>query len=165
MMTTNTTLEISKLWTASGKTYQVVYNGLFPGTQQYIDRDYEFDYVPARLKGKILIKTAGNDKMYEEDEICLRFEVDRKVVVYVLHANKFTTKPAWLHNFKNTGDIVTRTDCSEATMKGIFTVFAREYPAGSIALGGCLPPGFLTPSFRQSGGENYCMYSVVVAVS
>jgi hypothetical protein len=134
-----------------------------PGSQQYIDRDYEFDNVPVSLKGQTLIKTAGNDKMYEEDEECLRFEVNREVVVYILHGDKFTVKPKWLQHFKNTGEKVTRTDSSEVTMKGIFSVFARNFPAGTIKLGGCLPPGFLTPAFRASGGENYCMFSVVVA--
>ena len=154
--------EISNLWTASGRAYELVTNGPRPGTLQYIDRDYLFDQVPASIYGQTLIKVAGDDKMFEEGELCLAFDVDQAVTVCVLHADKFETKPVWLEDFANTGEKVTRVDSSDDTLKGIFTVFCKDFSRGRVELGGCLPAGFLTPAFRASGGTNYCMYSVVV---
>ena len=63
--------EILNLWTASGKAYEVVTKGPRPGTLQYIDRDYLFDQVAASIDGQTLIKVAGDDKMFEEDEVCI----------------------------------------------------------------------------------------------
>jgi len=154
-------LIISNLKTDSGKVYVVVRNGLVPGTLQYIDRDYTFDSVAPLVTGQTYIKTAGNDKLYKEDEMWFSFDVNQDVTVYILHAYKIQPKPAWLQEFTNMGEKVTR--WNDPTTKGTFTIFAKDFLKGTITLGGDFPEGWLTPEFIDSLGSGYCMYSVVVS--
>lgn len=153
-------LIISNLKTDSGKVYEVVCDGLIPGALQYIDRDYTFESVAPLVNGQTYIKTAGNDKLYEEEDMWFSFDVNQDVTVYVLHADKIHPKPAWLKEFTNTREKVTRRN--DPTTKGTFTLFAKDFPKGTITLGGDFPEGWLTPEFIDSLGSGYCMYSVVV---
>jgi len=117
--------------------------------------------VPDFLKGATYIRTAGNDKMYEDDELCFSFVCERDVTVYVMHGNTFETRPAWLNVFTDTGvDIFRPIEDDPRNMS--FSVFAKKYPAGKVEVYGDLPKGFLTPPFRNSGGAGYCMYSIIV---
>lgn len=47
-------LKISNLISSSGKEYGI--NKLIPGEHQYMDRDYQFNYVPEELNGSVHIK-------------------------------------------------------------------------------------------------------------
>ncbi len=155
-------MSIKELLAASGKSYEIVEHGLRPGIRQYIDRHYTFGPLPAGLEGQTLIRTAGNDKMYEEHELCLSFSLTGKGTVYILHGNTFPERPAWLKEYRDTGEDVARPLADDP--RGMsFSVFAREFPAGPVKLWGDLPRGFLTPPFRNNGGAGYCMYSVIVA--
>lgn len=149
----NGNLEISKLYVESGRAYEVVYNGFVPGALQYIDRDYKFNCVPTAILGQTYIKTAGDDKIIQEKEHCIGFEVNQDVTLYILHADKFVSKPSWLCDFTDTGDKVTR--ANDPTKKGTFSLFSKKFPKGKIMLGGNVPDG-------STGGTGYCMYTVVI---
>jgi len=155
-------LQITDLLAASGKAYRI---GKFaPDAHQYIDRDYTFDHVPEFLEGACHILTAGDDKMIDEDEPCVSFHADRPVSVYVVYADKLRVLPKWLREFTDTREKVTRDDSDTTTLKGIFTLFARNFDAGPIILKGNLAPAMRNdPMFVARGGGTYCMYSVAVA--
>jgi len=155
-------LMITNLEVASGKSYLVKYNGFISGSQQYIDRDYLFDRIPEEMKGKTLIMLAGNDKMFEENEKCFSFQVNKPVIVHVLYSDKYPVQPVWLMDYTRTEKKVYRKDASEETKKGIFRVYSRKFPAGEIRINGCLGKGIKTEAFVSSGGSGYCMYSVVI---
>ena len=55
---------VTRAKAASGKAYQIDPHGAAPGSLQYIDRDYTFDYVPEMVLGQTHILTAGNDAPY-----------------------------------------------------------------------------------------------------
>lgn len=155
-------LKITNLEVSSGKIYLVKYNGFKSGSSQYIDRDYLFDRIPEEMIGKTLIMVAGNDKMFEENENCFSFQVNKPVIVHVLYSDKYPVQPVWLTDFTKTNKKVYRKDASEETMKGIFRVYSRKFPAGEIRINGCLGKGIKTEAFVSTGGSGYCMYSVVI---
>ena len=154
---------ITDLQTASGKDYVINHHGFNPGDRQYIDRDYTFDYIPQIALGHSHILTAGNDKMIPEDSLCLSFNVGVPVTVLVVYADKLRTIPNWLCEYKDTREKVTRTDSNVSTLKGIFTLFAKDFEPGLVELNGNLSATMAEDSaFKASVGTNYCMYSVVV---
>ncbi|MDR4483588.1 MAG: Ig-like domain-containing protein [Nitrospirales bacterium] len=135
-------LNISNLTVASGKTYVVPSSGLQAGGTVYIDRSYTFTTVPTLVQGATYIQTANNDKA-ATNAAFLSFTVNQPVSVYVAHGDRITTKPSWLNTFTDTGaNLVT----SDAT----FSLFVRSFPAGTITLGG------------NASGGCCSMYSVLV---
>ncbi|MFA6561310.1 MAG: hypothetical protein WCV00_05325 [Verrucomicrobiia bacterium] len=134
-----------------------------PDGLQYIDRDYTFNFIPAFLKGQTLIRTAGNDKSILEDQPCLSFRANVPVTVYVLYGDKLRILPDWLRQFTDTRWKVTRKDTNAATLKGFFTLFSKEFPAGVISLNGNLSKQMAEDAeFKRLKGSTFCMYSIVV---
>ena len=159
-----TELKITDLQASSGKTYVINEGGFVPGALQFVDRDYQFNYVPQPLKGLTTIKTAGNDKSISENQPCLSFRVNVPVTVYVLYGDKLRILPAWLAEFSNTRWKATRQDTNPATLKGIFTLFAKDFPPGVVTLNGNLSKQMAQDEeFQRMKGATFCMYSVVVA--
>ncbi len=158
------TLTIRNLSAASGKLYLIEPCGFIQGGKQYIDRDYLLEYVPEALKGRTLVQTAGNDKLIDENETCLSFEVNVPVTVYVVYSDKLRVLPGWLKEFQDTRWKMTRKDTNPSTLKGIFTLLAKDFPAGKVTLYGNLSKAMAAdPEFVKLKGSTFCMYSVVVA--
>ena len=156
---------VTRVTAASGKAYQIDPHGAAPGSLQYIDRDYTFDYVPELVLGQTHIRTAGNDKMIDEHAPCLRIELGAAATVYVVYADKLRLLPCWLKECVDTREKLTRADSNPSTLKGIFTLFARDFGPGVVTLYGNLSAAMRDdPTFQASGplGTNYCMYSVIV---
>ena len=157
-------LKITELKAASGKAYVVCEGDFLPNTGQYIDRDYTFDYLPKVLKVATKIKTAGNDKMILEDQVCLSFRVNIPVTVYVVYGDKLRVLPNWLQQWTNTRYKVTRKDANPTTLKGIFTLLAKDFPSGVVTLNGNLSKQMAEDEeFKNMKGSTFCMYSVIVA--
>jgi len=133
----NNNLNISNLYVASGKSYEVV-EGLPDGNACYIDRSYKYRNVPDFLKGAVYIKTANNDKKNMADPF-LSFDVNTDVTVYVAFDNRVST-PFWLSDFSDTGYDL-RTDVW-------FSIYAKDFPAGSVTLG--------------PNGHSGSMYTVII---
>lgn len=138
-------LVISNLTVAGGKPYEVVYNGLEIGALVYIDRTYTYSSVPNWLKGSTYIKTANDDKDSTGASF-MTFEVNQDVTVYVAHDDRIATEPSWLVSFTDSG--------ADLAISGTtFSIFAKDFMAGTITLGG-----------NEGGGGN-SMYTVIVVGS
>ena len=133
---------ITNLSVASGKPYEIVYEGLSEGAPVYIDRQYTITGYPASLEGAVYIQTANDDKRRTESDF-LSFEVNQDVTVYVAHDLRIANKPAWLDEFAQTGDDLLTSDA-------VFTIFAKDFPVGVVTLGG------------NAGSGNSSMYVVIV---
>jgi hypothetical protein len=133
---------INNLTVASGKTYEIVQSGLQNGLLVYIDRTYTFSSVPILVDGAMYIKTANDDKNSSGASF-ITFDVNQNVTVYVAHDDRITTKPSWMVSFSDTGDNLVTTDTT-------LSIFANDYLAGTITLGG-----------NESGGKS--MYTVIIA--
>ena len=137
-------LVISNLTAASGKSYEIVENGLQNGAMVYVDRGYTYSSIPGLLQGAIYIKTANDDKASSSASF-LTFEVNRDVIVYVAHDTRISPKPAWLNAFMNTGETLVTTDVP-------LDLYELAFPAGLVNLGGN----------QNSSNSNTSMYSVVI---
>ena len=152
---------IKILWTASGKEYKV--GKLQRGHYQYMDRQYQFDYVPKELDGCDHIMTCGRGKMISEQLPTFSFYTDTSVMVYILYPDKQPILPSWLKEFERMRWNVTRMDSQANNLKGYFSVFRKKYNAGEIVLGGNSPEVMLKEEeYVETRGAGYCMYTVAV---
>jgi hypothetical protein len=152
---------ISKLSSASGK--ECGMNKLILGEYQYIDRQYQFNYIPKELNGCMHIKTHGNDKLIGENDICLSFEVNCDIDILILYADKFPLLPNWLDQYERTRLNVTRQDSRADNLKGYFGLYRKTFEKGLVKLFGCSPNKMLAEDwYKESGGANYCMYTVAI---
>jgi hypothetical protein len=116
-------LIISGLTVSSGKTYE--WDALANGKNVYIDRSYTFSTVPAKYNGLQYLRTANDDKAAAGNPL-ISFNANQNVTVYVSYAG--SGLPSWLSGWTNTGDVIATTDRNLA-------VYAKEFPAGTVALG------------------------------
>lgn len=152
---------ISIKWTASGRTYQL--GELRAGHHQYMDRLYQFAYVPEELSGCTHVMTCGDDKMIPEDSPCFSIETTGPCDVYVLYPDKQPFLPVWLEDYERVRKNVTRMDSYFVTLKGYFSLYKKSFPAGEITFYGNSPKAMLKEDwYVETRGTNYCMYSVCV---
>ena len=152
---------ISDLDSVNKKNYET--GELYTGQRQYVDRLYQFDYIPGELRGCLHIKTHGNDKMISEDEPCFSFDSDQDIDVFILYPDKQPVLPKWLMEFERTRMNVTRLDSMPSNLKGYFSVYKKRYKKGHIVLNGNSPSCMLADrGYVNTGGENYCMYTVCI---
>jgi len=115
------------------------------GKAQYVDRDFKLMSGPPSFVGQRFLRTANEDKSSKGSAL-IAFEVNQPVTVYVAHDERVATKPAWLASFSATGEKV-------MSGAGSFKVYAKDFPAGRVTLGGNTADG-------QSSGLS--MYTVAL---
>ena len=120
-----------------------VWDVLDVGKLQYIDRTYTFDAVPSSYVGLDFLRTANDDKGSSGSSF-ITFDVSQDVTVYVAHDDRFSVKPPWMAGTGDTGD--------DLGSGGPFSLWTRDFPAGTVTLGGNTDDGVARNS----------MYSVVV---
>ncbi len=157
----NNEIIINKLSSASGNEYGK--NKLLLGEYQYMDRQYQFNYIPKELNGCVHIKTHGNDKLISENDISFSFEVNCDIDIFILYPDKFPLLPEWLNQYERTRYNVTRQDSRADNLKGYFGLYRKSFRKGLIEIFGCSPNKMLAEDwYVKSGGANYCMYTVAI---
>ena len=147
--------------TASGREYG--FSTLAQGQLQYMDRAYQFDYVPDALRGCAHVRTCGGDKMMGENEWCFSLACDRPADVYVLYADRQPQLPQWLWDFERLRMNVTHLDTMCDCLKGYFSVYKKTFSPGEIRFYGNSPLCMLEEDwYRDTKAAGYCMYSVAV---
>lgn len=126
----------------SGARYALVPGGLRPGARPYTDRNYDLRQVPDSLVGLDFIQTANQDDG-SRGSAFLTFEALLPVRVLVGLDRRATAVPAWL------GDGYQRTTESIRADHWTFQLYAREFPAGRVELGGNTDEG------KAGGKGNY----------
>ncbi|MEM9055943.1 MAG: Ig-like domain-containing protein [Pseudomonadota bacterium] len=105
-----------------------LWNTLAVSQPVYLDRNYTFVTIPEAFVGLPYLITANNDKRQTADPF-VRFTVNVPVTVYVAYDARSSDLPAWLDGWTATGETWRTTDTT-------FNVFARDFDAGLIGLGG-----------------------------
>lgn len=147
--------------TASGRPYRL--GELRVGHHQYIDRLYQFAYVPEELAFCPHVMTFGDDKMIPEDEPCFTVEVSRPCDVYILYPDKQPVLPQWLDGWERTRMNVTRIDSLPMNLKGYFSLYKKSFPADEITFYGNSPRAMLAEDwYVETLGNNYCMYTAAI---
>lgn len=115
------------------------------GKTQYVDRDFKISSGPPALVGLRFLRTANEDKSSRGDSF-ITFDVNQPVTVLVAHDDRIAPRPAWLAAFGSTGEKI-------VSGAGTFSVFAKDFPAGRVTLGGNTADG---------AGSGRSMYSVAI---
>ncbi|MCI0439837.1 MAG: fibronectin type III domain-containing protein, partial [Chloroflexi bacterium] len=134
---------IANLTVASGKSYQIVENGLSSGETLYIDRPYTFTSVPQALQGAAYIRTANDDKSRTEADF-LSFTLAQDARVYVAYDTRASQLPQWLSDWTDSGEILGTTDIVDRL------VFFKDFAAGEVVLGGNLAAGAAGPESKYT---------------
>jgi beta-galactosidase len=101
------------------------------GDQIYLDRDFEFQFLPEFLLGSDYIQVTNTENNYKALDL-IHFTVNPAAKVYIAHDNRLI-RPAWLQEeFSETK--------SRIVVDGsLHTIFEREVPEGTtLTLGGNL---------------------------
>lgn len=142
-------ISVTDLEVTSGKNYRV--STLENGVHPYIDRTYVYVKLPRKFEDKSYIITANDDKM-SRDDFHIKFKIDRNAIVYIAYNDCYSDKPSWLSQFRDTGESMVLTD-AENTL-ATYSLYAREFSAGSVLLGGNISQG----EFQECG-----MYSIIIS--
>lgn len=101
---------------------------LQPGKPVYVDRNYTFVAVPPSLAGWRYLQTENDDK-YVSDPARVRFDATKSVRVVVGYDRRIAALPGWLQSWKPADVIIKTSDAN-------FIAYYRDFPAGSVTLGG-----------------------------
>lgn len=126
----------------SGKLYRLPPGGLRPGAKPYSDRGYELKQLPGALAGLDFIQTA-NDDDGSRGEGWLSFEALMPVRIHIAFDTRAVAVPAWIREHYRRNDQQIQAD------HWTFQLYSRDYPAGSIELGGNTDDG------KPGGKGNY----------
>lgn len=109
-----------------------------PGTQYYVDREYEIGALPDDLEGGTLIRGKNDDKglLAEDLSEYLVFEASEAVRVAVAFHPSGDDEddgwwPEWLDGWEQTGTA----GVSDPHLDDDFVLFEQEFEAGDVALG------------------------------
>ena len=105
-----------------------VWADLAEGTAVYIDRSYSFDDLPSSVIGIQFLQTANDDKAVS-DPAAISFDVNQAVTVLVAYDARVSNPPFWLQSWTQTGETWITTDTD-------LDVFRKDFPAGTVTLGG-----------------------------
>jgi len=119
---------------------------LHSGVTQYGDRSYTVTSVPAALVGAAWIRSANDSKSAPADPL-VTFTINRPAIVYVAVDTRLGRRP-WMD--VSWADTQAELVNGESTARH-FTVFAKSFPAGPVALG---------PNADPDNGSS--MYTVIV---
>lgn len=111
-------------------------DSLTVGDIYYVDRAYQINNLPEKLRRVLWLKTANSDRWRTDDNF-LTFQVESNIKLYIGYDSRATSIPAWLEqNFAKTDKKVAVSDLSHQ-----FVLWERTCPAGKIVLGGNLANG------------------------
>ncbi len=128
---------LREIHAASGRDYRHVH--LRAHTSAYTDRDYRLVKLPLMLSGLHAIRPADLD-YNADDAALLRFNLARPARLYVIYQAKADHLPRWLRSFTRVED--TQVEIEAIGGRYPFFVYAKEFPAGPVTLGGAHAPGY-----------------------
>ncbi len=105
----------------------------------YTDRDYQIINLPLALSGLHGIRSADLDYDSEAHRL-LRFKLTRPSKVYIIYQAKADHLPYWLRGFERERNL--QVDIQTPGGLYPFFVYARDFPAGSFAIGGARAKGY-----------------------
>jgi len=124
---------LSHVVAASGRAYEVDYDGLRLGKRVYTDRGYAVTGLPDELRQSTFLRTANADDRSGGDQ-WLSFESDIAVDVLVGVDSRNPEPLSWMNVSRPGG--FQDTDWELQTDDADFHFYRRRFPAGRIVLGG-----------------------------
>ncbi len=96
------------------------------GDQQFGDRSYYVAKLPDAYAGSDWIRTAADSKKFIGATLAT-FKVTAEADVYVAHDDRILTKPAWLKDWKDTGDDILNTETTPTTL----SIYTKHFVANA----------------------------------
>jgi hypothetical protein len=123
------------------------------GEKCYADAEYTLERIPAELSGLPAIRTAQADKA-QAAAVYVKFDLPRAAKVYIAYEAEAKALPLWLREFSpaKLGVIVDQYGTERP-----LNVYAKNFPAGRVTLGGNAATGSL--------GNVFLNYLVIVQAS
>ncbi|MFN8594670.1 MAG: Hsp70 family protein [Anaerolineae bacterium] len=119
----------------------------------YLDYEYTLSRIPADLSALPALRLAQADKNVEDAEF-LHFNLSRAARVYVAYDADARHVPDWLSDFTRTAMTI---EIDQIGTPRLLTVYAKDFPAGAVTLGGNRAIG--------SAGNVFMHYLVIVRPS
>ena len=120
------------------------------GARPYLDYAYTLSRIPADLSALPAIRVAQTDKNVEDAEF-LHFNLLRAAKVYVAYDTDARHAPDWLSDFSRTAITI---EINQIGTPRLLTVYAKDFPAGAVTLGGNRAIG--------SAGNIFMHYLIIV---
>ena len=127
--------------TKSKHAYQVIENGLQPGSLVFTDRKYTYTDIPPQVQGLTYVQTANEDAGNQTDEL-ISFDLNIPATVYIAHDERIHPKPEWMKDFE-------RTDLVLKTSDNPFRLYKFDTLGGLVTLGGNVSTGSSRASMYQ----------------
>jgi hypothetical protein len=121
--------------------YKIVADGLKVGSPMYGDRKYLITTLPNELAGLPMLLTRNAHKAISDVRFSIGLTCDKPCYVFLalderaLATFKKTGAPAWLQEYSPTDWRIVTDEPQMTNRKAGYAVFARQVPAGRIALG------------------------------
>jgi len=98
------------------------------GKAAHVDVSEVLTAVPGEYRGLKFLRTANADRFLSAAN-AISFQTNRDVTVLVAYDTKAATRPMWLANWTDTGDILT-------TSAGTYRLLRKVFASGGVTLGG-----------------------------
>jgi hypothetical protein len=133
----------------AGKTYvvsgdvasRVAEDGLRSGALPYTDRKYKIADLPEEFQGLTLVQTRMGHKCIVDSRYSIVLSAPQPCYLFVavderaVEVYKESGAPCWIEEYSDTGLTIATDDPGMQQDEKRFTVFVREAPKGTIALG------------------------------
>ncbi|WP_198314191.1 T9SS type A sorting domain-containing protein [Alkalitalea saponilacus] len=113
----------------NGENWSIM-SDLDEGQVVFGDRAFTFASIPTGLVGREWIQTAMNSRVYTHLDAYAEFKMKKNGVLYIAHADRVQTKPAWLSDYTETDmSIVVQ---ENATTQRFLTLYEKEVSEGDV---------------------------------
>ncbi|MBT7865754.1 MAG: hypothetical protein HN763_05260 [Opitutales bacterium] len=127
-------LNITEVFAKSFRPYVVSEESLSIGDKSYLNSGYRMSNIPSSLRDVSWIQTdLADQRSSGSAQGFLSFSVDRDVIAFVAHDDRFERRPAWLMDWNDTDESI---KVSGPGGKQSLSVFAKSFDSGHVALGG-----------------------------
>ena len=112
--------------------YWSVRSNIQVNEQMFGDRAYLIASMPEKYAGYDWIRTGCDSKKFY-GKVMATFKVKENATVYIAHDDRIVVKPAWMADWKDTGDDLTD---NQTSPKVIYSIFEKSFAANStVTLG------------------------------
>jgi len=129
---------ITHIYSQSERTYPVYRTQI--GEQCYTDRNFKINRIPSTLNNLPAIRMVNLDKEADSDDF-LRFTLTQPARVYIVYEGTVKKLPNWLKRF-SPQNVHLEVDDDFALISRKMHVYARQFPAGEVILGGNMAQGY-----------------------
>ncbi len=117
-----------ELFDSERSRYWSVRSNIQVNEQMFGDRSYLIASMPDKYAGYDWIRTGCDSKRFY-GKVMASFKVKEDAAVYIAHDDRIVVKPAWMADWKDTGDDLTD---NQTSPKVIYSIWEKSFAANSV---------------------------------